>query len=376
MCGFRRPAGHSRPPAAPEQTDPMLRRLAAAALAVGAGLAALAGPADAAPVVPQPAIGADVSFPQCPVFPGQPLLGLPTSVPFAIVGLDDGVAATPSGCVGTERAWAAAATGGGRVDFYVNTADPGPSSPRWPASSAGSPGRPYGDCRPGDAGPACAYAYGAALVRTELARADLPTPGGTTWWLDVESANTWSGTTAANRAVLEGMTAALHAVGAQVGVYAVRRDWTGIVGTVPTTSPLHGLHTWLAGATTRAGAAENCTHAPLTGGGRVELAQYLPDLGTVDADLACSVLHVPAPPAVTGTASPGHRLAALSAGWPAGTRLGYRWLRDGHAIAGATARTHLVTTADRGARLAVRVLALRTGSSRAQATSASRLVSR
>jgi hypothetical protein len=354
----------------------MLRRLAAAALAVGAGLAALAGPADAAPAVPQPTVGADVSFPQCPVFAGQPLLGLPTSVPFAIVGLDDGVAATPSGCVGTQLAWAEAATGGGRVDFYVNTADPGPASPRWPTSSAGSPDRPYGDCLAGDAGPACAYAYGAALVRAELARADLPAPGGTTWWLDVESANTWNGTTAANRAVLEGMTEALHAVGARVGVYAVRADWTGIVGTVPTASPLHGLPTWLAGATTRVGAAENCTHAPLPGGGRIELAQYLPDLGTVDADLVCSVLPVPAPPIVTGAASPGHRLTARSGGWPSGTRLSYRWLRDGRPIAGATTRTRLVTPADRGARLAVRVLALRTGSSRAQITSPGRLVAR
>ena len=352
----------------------MLRRLVAAALAAGAGLAALAGPADAAPAAPQPVIGADVSFPQCPVFPGQPVLTLPTAVPFAIVGLDDGVAATPNDCVRAQLAWAAAATGGGRVDFYVNTADPGPASPRWPVSSAGSPGRPYGDCAPGDPGPACAYAYGAALVRAELARGDLPAPQGTTWWLDVESANTWSGTPTANRAVLEGMTEALHAVGARVGVYAVRRDWTGIVGTVPATSPVHGLPTWLAGATPRAGAAENGTHAPLPGGGRIELTQYLPALGTVDADLVCSVLRVPERPTLAGAASPGHRLTAVSRGWPAGTRLRYRWLRDGHAIAGATARTHVVTAADRGGRLAVRVLALRAGSSRAQVTSGSRLV--
>ncbi len=354
----------------------MLRRLAAAALAAGAGLAALAGPADAAPAVPQAPVGADVSFPQCPVFAGQPLLGLPTSLPFAVVGLDDGVAATPSACVGAQLAWAAAATRGGRVDFYLNTADPGPASPRWPTTSAGSPDRPYGDCWAGDAGPACAYAYGAALVRTELARSDLPAPAGTTWWLDVESANTWSGSRAANRAVLEGMTAALQSVGARVGVYAVRNDWAGIVGTVPATSPLHGLPTWLAGATTRAGAAENCTHAPLAGGGRVELTQYLPDLGTVDEDLACSVLPVPGRPTISGVASAGGLLTVRSRGWPAGTRLEYRWLRDGHAIPGATAPSHVVTSADGGARLAVRVLALRTGSSRAEVTSASRLVPR
>ncbi|MCU1473783.1 hypothetical protein [Amnibacterium sp.] len=356
----------------------MIRRLVVTAAAAAAALAALAGPADASPVVPQGTVGVDVSFPQCSAFPGfpGPILTLPLSSSFVVVGLNEGVAATVNDCLGTELAWAGTPARDRRVDLYLNTADPGPTSARWPTSSVGSPGTPYGQCRAGDAGPACAYAYGAVLARADLAVPGLPAPATATWWLDVESANTWSGTTAAHRAVLEGMTAALHAAGAHVGVYAARGDWTGIVGTVPATSPLYGVHTWLAGATTAAGAAENCTHAPLTAGGRIDLAQYTGFADTVDSDLACRVLHVPSRPTITGTASVRHPLTARSTGWAAGTRLTYQWLRNGHAIAGATGRTHLVNAADRGTRLAVRVTALRTGSSRAQTTSANRLVAR
>jgi hypothetical protein len=356
----------------------MIRRLVVAVAAVAAGLSAIAGPADATSVVPQGTVGVDVSFPQCSAFPGfrGPILALPPSAPFVVVGVNEGVAATVNDCLGTELGWARAAARGGRVDLYLNTADPGPASARWPTSSAGSPGTPYGPCRAGNPGPACAYAYGAVLARADLAVPGLPAPASATWWLDVESANTWSGTTAANRAVLEGMTAVLHAAGAHVGAYASRSDWTGIVGTVPATSPLFGLHTWLAGAITLAGAEENCTHAPLTAGGRIDLAQYKPVADTIDSDLACRVLHVPARPAVTGTVSAGHRVTARSAGWAAGTRLTYQWLRNGRAIGGATGRTHLVSAADGGTHLAVRVTALGSGSSRAQTTSASRLVAR
>jgi hypothetical protein len=263
----------------------MFRRLVALLVASGAGIAAFGGAhAGAHAAVPPDAVGADVSHPQCPVFAGQPFLGLPGTVRFAVVGVNDGVATATNPCLAGELAWAAQATGGrigSRIALYVNTADPGTASARWPRSGAG----PYGSCEPGDAGPACAYAYGSALARDDLAR--VPAPAGTRWWLDVESANTWSGTRLANRAVLEGMADALGAAGARPGLYANRTDWAAIIGRVPASSPLHELPTWLAGATTRAGALENCSHPTLPGGGRIELAQFLPLLGTVDLDVRC-----------------------------------------------------------------------------------------
>ncbi|MGN6743198.1 MAG: hypothetical protein ACTHJL_07855 [Amnibacterium sp.] len=272
----------------------MPRRLAALAVVAGAALAAVAGqPAAATDTAVTSvagtagAVGADVSHPQCPVFPGQVPLGLPGSLPFAIVGVNDGVAFAPNPCLREELAWARTVTAGhpGAVAVYANTANPGPSSARWPRAARLGAADPYGACTAGSAGPACAFEYGWALAADDLRRAALPS--GTRLWLDVESANTWAGTREANRAVLEGMTAAFVAAGERPGLYANRSDWAAIIGAVPTGSPIHELPTWLAGATSRSGAAENCTHATLPGGGRIELTQYVPPLEALDADLAC-----------------------------------------------------------------------------------------
>jgi len=266
------------------------RRLPAIAVAAAAVLAALAGtPADASPAHGLPPVGADVSHPQCPVFDGQALLGLPAEADLAVVGVDDGVAALPNPCLAAELRWARAATAGRPglpVSLYLNTADPGPASARWPSGGDAAVPNPYGACRPGSTGAACAFRYGWSLAAADTAR--VAAPAGTTWWLDVESANTWSGTRAANLAVLEGMAAAIRAAGGTPGVYANRSDWRTIVGPVPASSPLRDVPTWLAGATTQAGAAENCRHATLTGGGRVALTQYLDPLLAVDGDVACS----------------------------------------------------------------------------------------
>ncbi len=168
----------------------------------------------------------------------------------------------------------------------MNTADPGTASARWPRQDLLGGADPYGACRPGSAGPACAYDYGWGLASDDLDR--VPDGSERRWWLDVEVANTWTGTPAANRAVLEGMTGAFQAAGDRVGLYSSRRDWAALIGAVPASSPLHSLPTWLAGATTEQGAAENCTHATLTGGGRVALSQWH-GLDPVDQDLACPV---------------------------------------------------------------------------------------
>lgn len=264
------------------QTGRMLGRALAIVVTAGAAIAALAGPSAA----PAPAVhGADVSFPQCPVFPGQPL-ALPNATDFAVVGVNDGVATETNGCLEVELAWAAASAGAGSTELYVNTADPGTASARWPRADLLGSADPYGPCAAGSPGPACAYAYGWSLAAADLDR--VPSGTGRRWWLDVEAANTWTGTRAANRAVLEGMTAAFQAAGDRVGLYANRQDWAALIGRVPGSSPLWALPTWLAGATTEQGAAENCTHATLTGGGRVALSQWH-GLDPVDLDLACPV---------------------------------------------------------------------------------------
>ena len=66
------------------------------------------------------------------------------------------------------------------------------------------------------------------------ARVDSP-PSRYTWWLDVETMNSWqSGSRdalARNRATLEGMTAYLVSRGGRVGIYSTNQQWAQIVGT-------------------------------------------------------------------------------------------------------------------------------------------------
>lgn len=58
---------------------------------------------------------------------------------------------------------------------------------------------------------------------------------------------------------------------------------------------------------------------------------------------------------VKGTARVGSTLSATTAGWPAGTKLTYQWLRAGRAIAGATRSSYVPVAADRTKALSVRV---------------------
>ena len=114
-------------------------------------------------------------------------------------------------------------------------------------------------------------------------------PSATTWWLDVETGNTWQqgsdGALARNRAALEGMAAYLASTGAEVGVYSTGQQWRQIAGRVPSSSPLTGLDSWLAGAEDRDEALEDCADDPLLAGGEVLLVQYV--AGDLDHDVSC-----------------------------------------------------------------------------------------
>ena len=261
--------------------------LAAASLALGVPAAA-AHPGDDAEV------GYDVSYPQCDD-------ALPDDPAFAVVGVNGGLATRPNPCLAEQLAWAAERTTGAvatqpRLQLYVNTANPGQVRDRvttWP-----SRGRtPYGRCE-GDNSRACSWRYGweraAVTVReffvpaAEDAGVD-PDPGEHTWWLDVETTNTWqtgsAPARARNRAALEGMAARLAATGADVGLYSTGHQWRRITGVVPEDSPLHDLDSWLAGARSLAGARAACLRDPLVDGGDVVLTQYVVD--GLDHDHGC-----------------------------------------------------------------------------------------
>ena len=238
-------------------------------------------------------VGHDVSYPQC----GQEL---PADSSFGIVGVNGGLATTVNPCLADQLAWAAGLPGAPGLQVYVNTANPGQLDPlpaTWPSSGES----PYGECT-GDAGPACSWVYGRTRASVDVHGFLLPAaaragvhadPSDVLWWLDVETMNTWqTGSAEAranNRAALEGMVGYLTGNGARVGLYSTGVQWDEIVGAVPTTSPLHALDSWLAGAQDPIGAAELCGLPPLTGGGDVVLAQFVLEVDDVplDHDLPC-----------------------------------------------------------------------------------------
>lgn len=260
-------------------------------------------------------VGNDISYPQC----GG---AFPTGASFGIVGVNDGRPGTLNPCLGTyngspagsELSWAARTNATAKI-LYVNTADPGNMYNRqpvadWPTGS--SPTDPYGSCTTVQVGhgknvatvgansTACAWQYGhdratqdASWLQTAAGAVGADTnPGDYTWWLDVETANSWqSGGTgqAMNVAVLRGMADAFqHLTGTAaptVGVYSTSYQWGQITGT-PSTGALGnlaGVPTWIPGATSQQDAASRCAPSSFTGG-PVQLAQWTT---TYDNDYAC-----------------------------------------------------------------------------------------
>jgi hypothetical protein len=266
-----------------------LRSMVVLGLALVGVLLAVPGAAEATPST----VGYDVSFPQC----GS---SLPTGQAFGIVGVNGGTAIKANPCLSTQLRWAAGSSGAvaaqPKVQLYVNTANPGQVIDQvttWPTAGRNR----YGTCD-GSNSAACSYQYGEeraandvrSIVGPAAQAAGIPAgAGGYTWWLDVETGNTWqTGSTSAlarNRATLEGMTDFLTSAGARVGVYSSSSQWRQVVGTVPSTSTLAPLRSWLAGATTLNGAISNCATTPLARG-PVVLAQYVS--GGLDRDRSCA----------------------------------------------------------------------------------------
>jgi hypothetical protein len=271
-------------------------RLLALALAVLAGVVALLGVASAAPVEslePPTRVGYDVSHPQCDT-------DLPPVRAFAVVGVNGGLSTRANPCLAEQLTWAAGSSGGDHeqpaTQLYLNTANPGQLLAlitTWPQRGV----TPYGSCE-GTNSAACSWQYGWERARNSVvsffspaaraARMDSQ-PSRYTWWLDVETMNTWqSGGDEArdrNRAALEGMTAYLVSRDARVGIYSTGRQWSEIVGTVAGDSPLASRDSWLAGSSSRADAVAACSDPALVPRGEVTLTQYVRD--GLDHDHAC-----------------------------------------------------------------------------------------
>jgi hypothetical protein len=266
-----------------------LRSVIVVVLTVAAALLAAPGIASAAPTT----VGYDVSYPQC----GS---SLPRDRAFAVIGVNGGLSTRANPCLSAQLTWAWGSSGvvrsQPRAQLYLNTANPGQllgQVTTWPKTGA----TPYGLCD-GTNSAACSWQYGWERAQNSVVAFFTPaarearvdgTPARYTWWLDVETMNSWqTGSTDAlvrNRATLEGMTAYLDASGARVGIYSTNQQWAQIVGAVPATSNLAGRDSWLAGSTSLDGARAACRKPALVPGGRVALTQYVQN--NLDRNFSC-----------------------------------------------------------------------------------------
>jgi hypothetical protein len=221
--------------------------------------------------------GYDISWPQC----GS---AYPVNPAFGIVGVNRGIVFSPNPCLASEIQWA----GGARAQLYANTGNPGPAlSSHWPVNQTYP--RSCGSANPDTAD--CAYDYGYNAAADSFADAVVAfnqlglsaSPAGSTWWLDVETGNSWRSNTALNVAALQGAAFYFVSVAqvARLGVYSTQYQWNQITGG---SAAFSGHPSWVAGASNLRTATTKCAGSGFTGGG-VALVQY-PAAG-FDADVAC-----------------------------------------------------------------------------------------
>jgi hypothetical protein len=246
-------------------------------------------PAHASSPAPAGSTGYDISWPQCPS-------NFPAGASFGIVGVTNGLAFSANPCLKDEYTWAS-----GRpyaAGLYLNTGNPETASSNWPGRAGVGPRTCQGSDLSDPSNVNCAYNYGwnAATDAFKVASANVGTAAQTQpWWLDVETGNSWNGTTAANSSTVQGYVDYLRSQGTgTVGIYSTGLQWGQITGgyAVPSAPD------WLAGASTAKQAASMCKPANSFSGGAVQLVQY-PRNG-FDGDYVCS----------TAAASPDYSLAA------------------------------------------------------------------
>ena len=225
-------------------------------------------------------VGLDVSWPQCND-------ELPASFGFAVVGVNRGRTFSENDCLTAQLEWA-----GRGADFYLNTGNPGPDHSRfWPVGQS----EPVACSRRDDDTRDCAYLYGwnaAADGYERVLAAHLAlgwadegadrVPGDATWWLDVETANSWRGDRSLNVATLRGAVDFLESMDvAEVGFYSTPLLWWRVTFG---TDDFADYPAWHAGGRTRAGAEDLCERDAFTGG-ELRMVQWIEN--GLDHNLRC-----------------------------------------------------------------------------------------
>lgn len=230
-------------------------------------------------------VGNDISYPQC----GRTY---PSGQAFAIVGVNGGKASNFNSCFASEWAWAQTSKGGTDqppAQLYANTGNPGDVLAQydvtdWPTSSVAAD--PYGSCSgTWQDNLACSWEYGYERATADMNAVNAYQAYQGRWWLDIETANSWTSDFAKNQASLEGMVYALEHAGNTVGIYSSSGSWSTLFGPVAPSSPLYSLDEWRPGAKTLTKAKSNCGLAPFEGNGRIAITQYVST--NLDYDYSC-----------------------------------------------------------------------------------------
>jgi hypothetical protein len=255
-------------------------RFVFAFLATVAGLIFCASSASSLSLYPPGAVGHDISFPQCGAT--LPAAG---SYDFGVVGVTGGFAFTHNPCLRAQYTWASAS--GRAPSVYINT--------KYPAGTTigQRDTGPAGTCAPTNT--RCqAYNYGYKTAQDAVAYAKTQgVVAPATWWLDVETENTWSENKTMNAVVLEAAIDYLESEQLTIGIYSTAHQWQQIAGEF---AP--GLPNWVAGASDLEDAKALCATGAF-GGGTTEMVQY-PGT-TLSHDYVCTAEDIESPPPSSGS---------------------------------------------------------------------------
>jgi hypothetical protein len=204
--------------------------------------------------------GVDVSWPNCSAT-------IP-SASFGIVGVTNGTGYSTNPCLVQESSHFS------NLSLYVNTG--------WYNKSSFINSSSPKVCAAGNSN-CLAYNYGYNSGIYAFNTAANVGVHSLTWWLDVETTNTWNRDVIQNQNSLQGEYDALIASGVTtVGVYSTSAQWKTITGNWQNSWPSWGATTW----TTAAQATTYCTGHQFTGGPSY-LMQYKPKKSTLDQNVAC-----------------------------------------------------------------------------------------
>lgn len=188
----------------------------AVALVVSISLVAAVGALAATDPYPTGLVGYDVSYPQCG--------GTTATGSFAIVGVNSGRPFTNNSCLRGEYAAAPKSTA---PSLYINTGYAIAYRSNITAGCSTLSASVTGTSRQIQA-----WAIGCSEAETSMSyAAGQGATGPAAWWLDVETANSWSSSNPSlNRYAIQGAVTRLAQSGLPVGIYSTASMWSAITG--------------------------------------------------------------------------------------------------------------------------------------------------